>query len=119
VAEVVPNYELVRARLIKTRQKTGLSLRQIADQTELSAATLSRFLTAQSTPDIPTLSRLADWLDLDEAAVFHAPKRRNADTPGLVEAHLRADKNLDPQTAEALAKGFRELYRTFAKDAPK
>jgi hypothetical protein len=35
-------------------------------------------------------------------------------TPDAVELHLRADKNLNPQTAVALAKMFRAAYDELA-----
>lgn len=111
------NYELVRDRLIKTRRKRGVSLREVAEQTGLSAATLSRFEKKKGTPDLPTVAKLADWLSLDRAAVFNAQEEEAADTPSVVTAHLRADKNLDPETAEALAKSFNELYKAFAGNA--
>jgi hypothetical protein len=37
-------------------------------------------------------------------------------TPSIVEAHLRADKNLQPETAKALAELFRVAYKQFAGD---
>lgn len=36
------------------------------------------------------------------------------DTPSAVEVHLRADRNLDPSAAEALAAMFRHLYEGVA-----
>jgi transcriptional regulator with XRE-family HTH domain len=118
MAETI-NYELVRDRLIETRRRQRLSLREVAERTELSAATLSRFEKEKSTPDLPTLSKLADWLELDRADVFNAPDQEAQDTPAKVKAHLRADKNLDRETAEALARSFDELYKNFARDASK
>jgi hypothetical protein len=41
-----------------------------------------------------------------------------ADTPGVVEVHLRADPKLDPRTAQALAEGFRIMYERFTQDEP-
>lgn len=35
-------------------------------------------------------------------------------TPNIVEAHLRADRNLKPETAKALAELFRVAYFQFA-----
>ena len=36
-------------------------------------------------------------------------------TPQIVEAHLRADRNLTPQTAAALSELFRVAYNQFSK----
>jgi hypothetical protein len=35
-------------------------------------------------------------------------------TPEIVEAHLRADKNLSPETANALSELFRVAYKQFS-----
>jgi hypothetical protein len=35
-------------------------------------------------------------------------------TPEIVEAHLRADKKLTPETAKALSELFRVAYRQFS-----
>jgi transcriptional regulator with XRE-family HTH domain len=113
------NYDLVRRRLRRTRKDRDLSLREVAAETELSAATLSRFEKGVGNPDLPTLTALADWLGLDHANVFNAPTAEAESTPDVVEVHLRADPKLDPRTAEALARSFRQLYDTFTEDAPK
>ncbi len=40
-------------------------------------------------------------------------------TPEIVEAHLRADKNLTPETAKALSELFRVAYSQFKKPGEK
>ena len=114
-----PNYDLVRDRLIKTREREGWSLRDIKERTGLSPATISRFETKKSVPDIPTLAALTDLLKLDRGDVFNAPEETTQDTPSKVRAHLRADKNLDARTADMLAKSFELLYKEWAGDRPK
>lgn len=111
------NLDLVRERLIETRKRRGLTLRQVADETSLSAATLSRFEQKKSTPDLTTVEVLINWLDLDRSAVFNAQLLEASDTPAAVRAHLRADKNLDSQAVEALASSFDLLYENFARNA--
>ena len=39
--------------------------------------------------------------------------------PEIVEAHLRADKNLTPETAKALSELFRVAYTQFSKPEDK
>ncbi|MBL8152045.1 MAG: helix-turn-helix transcriptional regulator, partial [Blastocatellia bacterium] len=46
----------------RKRQDEKLSLRQAADATKVSAATLSRIENGVGTPDSATLARLASWL---------------------------------------------------------
>jgi hypothetical protein len=45
-------------------------------------------------------------------AVIYYPEEP---TPEIVEAHLRADKNLTPQTAAALSELFRVAYTQFSR----
>ena len=82
-------------------------------------------------PDSATLARLAAWLGIPlerlmrgslvetgEAAttayvepVIYYPTES---MPSIVEAHLRADRNLKPDMAKALAELFRVAYTQFA-----
>jgi hypothetical protein len=39
-------------------------------------------------------------------------------TPEIVEAHLRADRNLTPETATALSELFRVAYTQFSRSEP-
>lgn len=98
-----------------------MSLRAVAEATTISAATLSRFESGKGNPDLATLSKLVLWLELDQRDVYGGPAdvdHAELDTPAAVEVHLRADRKLDPQTATALAEGFRAMYERFANDEP-
>jgi transcriptional regulator with XRE-family HTH domain len=107
----------------RKRERDGLSLRDAARETKVSAATLSRIENEAGVPDSATLARLAQWLDIPLARIIGAPGtssdqvivRKGESTPDVVEVHLRADKNLSPDTAEALAEMFRLAYNQFAK----
>lgn len=111
-----PNYELVRQRLRRTRKSREMTLRDVAEDTKVSPATLSRFEKGVGNPDYPTLTALAQWLELDHSAVFKASEEEPTTTPEAVEAHLRADKNLDPKMARMLATSFRQLYEVAIND---
>lgn len=105
----------------RKRESERLSLRDVAKQTQVSASTLSRIENGTGTPDTPTLARLARWLSIplerivggseqgDRAVVYYAQES----LPDIVEAHLRADRNLSPETARALAELFRVAYKQF------
>ena len=47
----------------------------------------------------------------DKSAVVYFPHEA---TPDIVEAHLRADRNLTPETAKALSELFRVAYQQFS-----
>ena len=69
-------------------------------------------------PDVATLTKLANWLGvtvgelLDSSQTSESILPQNT-TPEIVEVHLRADKNLSPETANALAVMFKSLYNEF------
>src|ERR1700754_1156440 len=116
----------------RKRQEEKLSLRQVATNISVSASTLSRIENGIGVPDSPTLARLASWLGVPlerlmcgtllenykvggaEAYVEPVIYYPTESTPSIVEAHLRADRNLKPEMAKALAELFRVAYTQFA-----
>ena len=116
--------ELGRA-VRRRREQQGLSLRDVADTTGVSASTLSRIENGTGKPDADNIARLAAWLDMPIERVMHHGPRTSADPkpvvyyphesmPEIVEAHLRADKHLTPETAKALSELFRVAYAQFS-----
>lgn len=117
--------ELGRA-IKRKREEAGLSLRDVADKTNVSASTLSRIENGTGKPDADNIARLTGWLNMpmerimnnrpasdDESkAVVYFPQEA---TPEIVEAHLRADRNLTPDTAKALSEMFRIAYAQFSQ----
>jgi transcriptional regulator with XRE-family HTH domain len=107
----------------RKRQGERLSLRCVAQQTQVSASTLSRIENGTGMPDAPTLARLAKWLNVPLERIVGGASRQVGEpvvyypqesTPDIVEAHLRADRNLTPDTARALAELFRVAYEQFS-----
>jgi transcriptional regulator with XRE-family HTH domain len=107
-----------------------MSLRDLADETGVSASTLSRIENGTGKPDADNIARLAAWLDMPIERVMHHGNRTPSDpkpvvyyphesTPEIVEAHLRADKHLTPQTAKALSELFRVAYAQFSDSQSK
>ncbi|MFN2483167.1 MAG: helix-turn-helix domain-containing protein, partial [Pyrinomonadaceae bacterium] len=108
---LVNTVELGRA-IRRKREELQLSLRDVADETKVSASTLSRIENGTGKPDADNIARLTAWLEMpverimsgreqgDESAqaVVYFPQES---TPSIVEAHLRADRNLSEETARA------------------
>ena len=125
IKSLINTQELGRA-IRRRREELGLSLRDVADKTNVSASTLSRIENGTGKPDADNIARLTGWLDMplqriltggreerDEAkAVIYFP---HESTPEIVEAHLRADKNLTAETADALSELFRVAYSQFSR----
>lgn len=110
----------------RRREQQGLSLRDVAEETGVSASTLSRIENGTGKPDADNIARLAAWLDMPIERVMHHGQRGISDpnpvvyyphesTPEIVEAHLRADRHLTPQTAKALSELFRVAYAQFSQ----
>lgn len=108
----------------RRRVAKRLTLRDVEEQLEhaLTASTISR-LENGATPDIGNVPILARWLGIPLNQIAWPGQAGEqvveADTPAVVEVHLRADRKLDPDAAEALASMFRMLYDNLASgDAP-
>jgi len=125
---LVNTEELGRA-IRRKREGLGLSLRDVADETSVSASTLSRIENGTGKPDADNIARLTSWLDVpmerilgrqgadsdgEKAVVYFARES----TPEIVEAHLRDDRNLTPETASALSELFRVAYTQFSRNEP-
>ena len=121
---------LIRAR----RRAEGISLEQAAQRTGVSAATLSRWersdrtAVGQSEPDRHKIAAVARWLRV-RVEVGNGAQRTTiphdmlhdsgSDTAAMVEAHLRADPNLDPEAAAALSRMFQVAYEQFTRLRPR
>ena len=121
---LVNTVELGRA-IRRKREETGLSLRDVADETGVSASTLSRIENGTGKPDADNIARLTAWLNVPVERIMSGRAEGDEEvhpvvyfpqesTPEIVEAHLRADRNLTPETAKALSELFRVAYTQFS-----
>src|SRR6059058_1887065 len=123
---LVNTIELGRA-IRRKREEAGLSLRDVADETGVSASTLSRIENGTGRPDADNIARLTQWLDMPVDRLMRNPGQNvepviyypHEPTTDIVSAHLRADKNLSAETAEALSELFRVAYQQFSKSGKK
>ena len=122
---LVNTQELGRA-VKRRREELELSLRDLANKTGVSASTLSRIENGTGKPDADNIARLTNWLDvpMDRILGGRQPDSEESKpvvyfarepTPEIVEAHLRADRNLTPETAAALSELFRVAYAQFSR----
>lgn len=119
---LISTVELGKA-IKRRREELKLSLRDVADVTEVSASTLSRIENGTGRPDADNIARLTQWLDMpvDRLMTKHSSKDvepviyyPHEATPEIIQAHLRADRNLTPETANALSELFRVAYEQFS-----
>lgn len=108
----------------RRREELDLSLRDVGDLTQVSASTLSRIENGTGRPDADNIARLTQWLDIPVDRLMTKHLTNNVEpvvyyphekTTDIIEAHLRADKNLTPETAKALSELFRVAYKQFSK----
>jgi transcriptional regulator with XRE-family HTH domain len=105
------------AELKRIRSHRRLSLRDVAEETGISASTLSR-LERGSTPDFDIVHRLAAWLKVSVATGASPSQTPKTDDEVMqvVEVHLRANKKLPAETARAIAEAVKLLL---ASSTPK
>lgn len=125
VKSLVNTIELGRS-IKRKREESGLSLRDVADVTGVSASTLSRIENGTGKPDADNIASLTTWLNMPIERVMNSAQGKgdkgvspvvyfpHEATPDIVEAHLRADRNLSPETAKSLAELFRVAYTQFS-----
>jgi transcriptional regulator with XRE-family HTH domain len=102
------------------KREEKLGVRGAARKCGIDASTLSRLENGvySTLPDAGTLEKLADWFGTSVGALLGGGGKDplgNSTLPEVVEVHLRADKNLSPKTAKALATMFEQLYKQATK----
>ena len=135
-AQPVVRLEDLSELLRNKRKDENLTLEAVSAKIGVSAATLSRIerqanksKTSNASerpirePDTRTLRSVTNWLgvSIERIANFETPNQIKSvvhhvgeTTPDIIEAHLRADRNLDPNTAASLSRLFRVAYEQFA-----
>lgn len=107
----------------RKREKKGLSLLQLSRAIEVKVPTLSRIERGAS-KDLESATLLAlsawlgkDWQELREQKPKQVVRHGKTveDTPDIVDVYLRADKNLNRETADALSRIFRTAYDNLLK----
>src|SRR5438045_4620284 len=90
----------------RRREQQGMSLRDVAEETGVSASTLSRIENGTGKPDADNIARLTTWLDMPLERILSRGRDDNNDakavvyyqhesTPEIVEDHIRADRNIN------------------------
>jgi len=105
------------SRVREQRGKRGL--RETALEIgEISASTLSRIENG-NIPDLDSFVRICRWLGVSPDAFIisetvvdlSADNAESGSKKSLIKAHLRADRTLDPKTADALVRMIELAYQ--------
>lgn len=101
------------AALDAERQSRHLTWKQVAEETGVSASTLTRMAQGRR-PDVDGLVSLTAWAGLraEEFVVGAEPAepRPEPSTLAIISTHLRADRNLSAQDAEMLEELIQVAY---------
>lgn len=104
------------ALLKATRRARRLTLRDLADQIDVSFNTLSRVERGQL-PDLRNFQRIVDWLEVPAERFLEAPDDAIS-TPEVIARHLRSDQRLTREAAAKIASLVEEMYHRLAGERP-
>ncbi len=97
------NVTLRNLGTIVREKRGGHGLRATASKIGVSAPTLSRIESGKM-PDLHTFGKLCRWLKIDPSSVLEVPPKPPSEIQlTTAAAHLKAEREIDPDTAKALA----------------
>ncbi len=104
--------------LDEIRRRKNISWKKVADETKVSASTLTRMGQGKH-PDADSLTMLSAWSGLNPADFVTDENLRPKDPEALpkVMALLRADRTLSPEGIEAIQQLLTAAYKTFGQKA--
>lgn len=84
------------------KKRGDKGIREVAKEIGISHATLSRIENGKL-PDIETFKKICEWLTIDPGDILGVTSAIKKSEPDKFSVHLRANKNLNNETANALA----------------
>lgn len=100
------------AAIDSQRSAKGLSWKQVAEESGVSASTLTRMGQGKR-PDVDGLAALLAWSGLKADDFIRTEKSGSAEPIARIVAYLRADANLTPASADALETIIKTAYQQF------
>ena len=98
-----------------TRQVREINWKQVAEQSGVSASTLTRMAQGRC-PDVNGLAALTRWAGLKSDDYVRPTLQQEIREPlAMISTHLRADKNLTPEAAEMLDELVKTAYERLRK----
>lgn len=108
--------DMQRLSSLVRKHRGSRGLRETAKEIgSISPSTLSRVENGRMMPDMETFLALCDWLEIPPAELFKTTNDSDLDTPEKLSIQLRADKNLDPAIANALASLVKAAYKDLSE----
>jgi transcriptional regulator with XRE-family HTH domain len=106
--------------LLAKKEEEGLSWRAVAVQLGIASSTFTR-LYKGSRPDMDTVLTLTGWLGVPVERFLSgqaAERDERRETMVAIGSHLRADRRLTPEGADAIAAVVKAAYDQLAEPAP-
>jgi transcriptional regulator with XRE-family HTH domain len=91
-----------------------LTLRDLADEIDVSLNTLSR-VERGYLPDLRNFQRIVDWLEVP-AEMFLEPTSEEMTTPEIIARHLRSDRQLSREAALKIAALVEDMYHNLTQE---
>lgn len=112
------NVESFYAALDSQRQSKKLSWKQVAEQSGISASTLTRMAQGRR-PDVDSLAALLAWSGLKAEFFVQGSQDTQVESDPLAQitAYLRADSHLTPEGAAAIEAIIKAAYEKLRKDS--
>ena len=111
------NVTLHNLGTIVRKERGNRSLREVAAEIGTSAPTLSR-IEAGKMPDLQSFGKICRWLALDPSSMLGVSRKPEEPwNSSLAVAHLKAEREVKPETASALARAIIRAQQMLA-DAP-
>ena len=98
------------------RQSKGMTWRQVAGATGVSASTFTRMAQGKR-PDVDSLAVLCAWSGLRADDFVRGDKEKRPEPLAMISTLLRGDKNLSPQSAAMLNDLIKVTYHRLKKNA--
>ena len=102
------------------RKSRGLTWKQVSDESEVSASTLTRMAQGRR-PDVDSMAALLNWSGLSADAFIIDGDDTVPELPSpllVMTAQFRRDKKLPPEGKKAIEATLKAMYEHFSKVTP-
>lgn len=109
--------EAFYAALDSQRQSRRMRWKQVAEESGVSASTLTRMAQGRR-PDVDSMAALLIWSGLNADLFIKSDRSTQTESGSLatITAYLRADTNLTPEAAAAIEAVVKAAYQKLRKD---
>jgi transcriptional regulator with XRE-family HTH domain len=108
--------EAFYAALDSQRQARRITWKKVAEESGVSASTLTRIAQGRR-PDVDSMAALLAWAGLSADTFVQSSEPSHSPEPlTQITAYLRADKNLSPEGVEAMEALIKSAYERLRKD---